>query len=168
MPAACATQSTGSSCAKPTACCSRAAVSRKRSWRASTRPTSARAGSFKAISIVMGVKDDELNTTNARPDRRCRPGSTVYHDYSHPGDRRSSAGQLRPSRPADGHGPRGLCALDALPEAQSMQSSLVRPRPFHSLGWAWLDAALQPTAPDWLRCNPGGSAEVSSVGQQDA
>ena len=74
--------------------------------------------------------------------------------------------QQRPSGHADGRGVDGLCAMDAIAQAQSAQSAVGGSRPFRALGRARVDAALQPAAPDRLRPVAGRHQAVPPVGQQ--
>ena len=67
------------------------------------------------------------------------------------GDGRRPAGQLRPSRHADGHGRHRRGALAPSPEARSGHVRLGRPRPLRALQRPRLDAALRAAAPERLR-----------------
>ena len=67
------------------------------------------------------------------------------HGQCHPraGDGRGRAGEIRPSRPADGRGRRRDRAVHAVPEIRSGGPGLARPRPLRALGRPRLDAALR-------------------------
>ena len=67
------------------------------------------------------------------------------HGQRHPRARDGCgrAGEIRPSRPADGRGRHRDRAVHAVPEIRSGRSGLARPRPLRALGRPRLDAALR-------------------------
>ena len=79
---------------------------------------------------------------NAAPAARAR---SRPHGERHPraGDGRGRAGEVRPSRPADGRGRYRDRAVHPLPQIRSGRSGLARPRPLRALGRPRLDAALR-------------------------
>ena len=81
---------------------------------------------------------------------------------AHARRRRGRAGQLRPSRRADGHGRHRRGAVAPPPEAQPGQSALARPRPLRALQRPRLDAAVRAAAPHRLRPADGRAASASA------
>ena len=83
--------------------------------------------------------EHERDERHPRIDGQCDPGAR--HGCGR-------AGEVRPSRPADGRGRHRHGPVYAGPEIRHRRYALARSRPFRSLGRAWLDAALRPALPD--------------------
>ena len=77
---------------------------------------------------------------DAAPNRRRARGDGQRHPHARRG--RGAEGEVRPSRPADGHGDRGDGAVDALPQVRSRRTRLGGSRPLRPVGRPRLDAAL--------------------------
>ena len=75
---------------------------------------------------------------------------------------RRAAGQLRPSRRADGHGRHRRGAVGPPPAPQPGQPALGRPRPLRAVERPRLDAAVCAAAPDRLRPADRGAAATSA------
>ena len=86
-----------------------------------------------------GRRTARTRTPSAQP-RRTRP-----HGERHPGARHGcgGAGEIRPSRPADGRGRYRDRAVHAVPQARSGRSEMAGPRPLRALGRPRLDADLR-------------------------
>src|SRR5262249_20368227 len=76
-----------------------------------------------------------------------RPRHAVHHHHPHPRYRRHSEGELRPSRNANGDGPRRVLPLAALPALRPGGPDLAQPRPVRALGRTRVDAAVCPPPP---------------------
>src|SRR5665213_884738 len=96
--------------------------------------------------------DEDFAGAGPRSDRYPPPRQC----HSRPDDGRGRAGQVRPSRPADGHGGCRDGAVLAFPELRPDRSALAGPRPLRAVGRARFDAALFPALSDRLcRTEPG-------------
>ena len=81
---------------------------------------------------------------------------------------RGAKGRQRTSRHAAWRRADGLHAVDAISQAQSQESGVVRSGPLRALGGTRIDAALQPAASHRVRSFAGRHQTVPAVGQQDA
>ncbi len=81
---------------------------------------------------------------DAQPPRSCQ-----RHPF--PCHRRRAGGQLRPPGHADGHGRHRRSAVERLPQGESGQSRLGRPRPLRAVQRPRLDAAVRAVAPGRVR-----------------
>ncbi len=89
-------------------------------------------------------------TVGTPPGRRPRrPADRPADRQHHPraGDGRGAGGELGASGHADGAGPGGLHAVDAVPAVRPRAAGVGQPRPVRALGRARLDAALRAAAP---------------------
>ena len=84
------------------------------------------------------------------------------HGERHPRarDGRGRAGEIRPSRPADGRGRHRDRAVHPLSEVRSRRSVLARPRPLRALGRPRLDADLLAAASARLRADDHRGAQA--------
>ncbi len=77
-------------------------------------------------------------------------------------------GQQRPPWAPARCGANGPCAVDPVPQAQSGQSPLVRPRSLRAFCGTRVDAAVQPAPRDGLRSVTGADQAVPPMGQSHA
>ena len=106
-------------------------------------------------------------------DRAAQPRRARPHGERHPRarDGRGRAGEVRPSRPADGRGRHRDRAVHAIPEIRSGRSDMARPRPLRALGRPRLDAALRAAVSARLRGDDDrarSSASASSARSRPA
>src|SRR5688572_16543727 len=94
-----------------------------------------------------------IRSRKPRPAAACRAGAARPHGERDPRacHGRGRAGEIRPSRPADGRGRYGNRAVHSLHEIGSSRSGLAGPRPLRAFGRAWLDADLRAAPPARLR-----------------
>ena len=76
------------------------------------------------------------------------------------------AGEIRPSRHADGHGRRRDGPVHAIPAVRPAGAGLARPRPLRAVERARLDAALRAAAPDRLPRHDARRAEALPAARQ--
>ena len=91
------------------------------------------------------TRDSHDNEQSPDPGRSVAAAEHQRDGECHPRARHGcrSAGQVRPSRHADGHGRRRDRAVHAIPEVRRRRARLARPRPLRAVGRPRLDAALR-------------------------
>ena len=107
----------------------------------------------QAISMSANASSTAAVALSARHEQASPAVAHSAHGERHPraGDGRGRAGEIRPSRPADGRGRHRDRAVHAVPEIRSGRSGLARPRPLRALGRPRLDADLRAASSPRLR-----------------
>ena len=126
----------------------------------------ARPGPAPAALRPAGAAHDRGEESGVHDGSRSRP-ALRQHDPV-PGGRRRAAGEVRPSRSADGRGADGVRPVDALPAPSPGRSGVARSRPVRPVRRPRLDAALRAPPPHGLRPPARGDQALPPVGIEDA